>query len=94
MSLRRPGTPKIRSSVPKPRRVPRKISSTVKKPSIKRRTISINSSKTKKTKHSQRGICYECRGCKGKILFKRVSKIRCKQAGGKSWKGRLGCESL
>ena len=94
MSFRRPAAPKIRTSVPKPKRTPRKISNSFRKPKIKRRTFSLDIKKPKKKKQSTHGICYECRGCKGKILFKRVTKSQCKQAGGKSWKGHLGCEAI
>ncbi|MFB5610921.1 MAG: hypothetical protein ACE5R3_05185 [Nitrosopumilaceae archaeon] len=93
-TLRRPITPKIKTP-----RISRKkdlgksikINIGTKSPNLIRgRSVK----KDKKKSIVRLGTCYKNVGCEGKILLKRVSKARCKAAGGKSWKGVRGCQSI
>ncbi len=41
------------------------------------------------------GTCYKNKGCKKEdVLLRNVTKRKCKEVGGKSWKGKNGCEQI
>ena len=41
------------------------------------------------------GTCYKNIGCKKEdVLLRNVTKRKCKEVGGKSWKGKNGCEQI
>ena len=51
--------------------------------------------KTKQHRKLKLGTCYKNSDCKeDEVLLRNVTKQECKEAGGKSWKGKNDCEPL
>lgn len=91
--LKRPSTRKIKT----PRLARKKnLGKSIKKIGTSKPTLVRGRTVKKDKKKSvvRLGTCYENEGCRGKILLRRVSKGRCKKAGGKSWKGVRGCQTI
>ena len=95
MSFRRPRIPKVSRRVPKPKKSLRKLRQKSKKPSrLARRPATTRLSHAKKKKTVRLGACYSGSNCTGKKLRARCTKAKCKELGGKSWRGSLGCEKI
>ncbi|WP_420545758.1 hypothetical protein [Nitrosopumilus sp.] len=91
-----PRIPKIKKpSISKRNRLGAKISSVpVKKTGIKAKIMNKPLVKKKTTSKRNTGTCYAQLGCRH-VLEKEVTKARCKQMGGKSWrKSGSACEKL
>lgn len=95
VAFRRPTIPRIeRPSISRRKNLTKKIGpsfSSRKARSIKQTGMA---SKDKKKRVVRLGTCYKNVGCKGEILLRRVSKVKCRAVGGKSWKGSRGCEEI
>ena len=49
----------------------------------------------KPKQHRELGTCYKNSDCKeDEVLLRNVTKQQCKEAGGKSWKGKNDCEPI
>ncbi len=49
----------------------------------------------KPKQHRELGTCYKNLDCKDdQVLLRNVTKQQCKEAGGKSWKGKNDCEPI
>lgn len=95
MSFRRPKIPQVNRRVPKPKKSLRKLKQSSKKPSrVARQPPSTKWTHVKKKKTVRLGTCYSGANCTGKKLRARCTKAKCKDIGGKSWRGSLGCEKI
>ena len=95
MSFKKPSLPELEKNVPQPNKGPRKIQHTPLTPTGNVKIGSASNLRPDKKKRNQNlGICYSEKDCKGDVLFQKVTKAKCKSAGGKSWKGNRGCESF
>lgn len=106
MSFKRPGIPKPKiPKIKKPsNKIRRKLNKNIKKeikksttvPTPKKKELSLTSKPRTLKKNSSKhfGVCYVGKNCKGKTISKKCTKLECKKMGGKSWKGKNGCQEI
>lgn len=95
MSFRRPSMRKINKKIPKPKKSLRKLKrKSIRQSRVSKRSPTTKLSHSKKKKTIRMGICYAGSNCTGKRLLGNCTKSKCKNSGGKSWRGSLGCEKI
>ena len=106
LSFKRPRIPKPKiPKIKKPStKIRRKLNKNIKKEIKKSTTVSPPKKKVlsltskpktlKKNSSKNFGVCFAAKSCKGKVISKKCTKFECKKMGGKSWKGKNGCQEI